>query len=58
MTRTGANYQLGSTGLTNIGFYRVVIANSQGTDTSGTILLSHLDRLHRVGLITSSGAKD
>ena len=40
---TDANYSLISSGLTNIGFYRVVIANLQGTNTSSVVTMGFID---------------
>ncbi len=40
---TGASYSPGASGLTDLGYYQVVIANSQGTNTSAAVSLSFLN---------------
>ena len=40
---TGSSYSLGSSSVTNIGFYRVVIANSVNTNTSASVSLTFLN---------------
>ena len=47
---TGASYVLGSTGLTNIGYYRVVASNSVGTTTSSSVSLTFLNLNMYAGL--------
>ena len=40
---TGASYQLGSSGMTNIGYYRVLAANSVNTNASASVSLTFLN---------------
>ncbi len=47
---TGGSYSLGSSGLTNIGYYRVVAANSQGTNIGTGVSLTFLNLNMYAGL--------
>jgi len=47
---TGASYSLASSDLTNIGFYRVLAANSVNTNTSATVSLTFLNLNMYAGL--------
>jgi len=56
---TGATYSLASSGITNIGFYRLIAANSQGTNyssvaTLGFIKLNMLASVYLTGAIGSN----
>lgn len=48
---TGASYALGTSGLTNIGYYRLVASNSQGTNDSSVARLTFLNINMFAGLI-------